>query len=302
MTASVIHGGWAFPSLSSFVPNRLGARYAAFARPNFRKVTTNCFSDRAVTIAASDHNYGSKQVISVTPQIYDYLLTNVREPPILRELREETATMRGSQMQVSPDQAQLLAMLVQILGAKRCIEVGVYTGYSSLAVALVLPDSGILVACERDKNSLEVAKRYYDRAGVSHKVDARNGLAVDTLNSMIENGEGCSYDFAFVDAEKRMYPEYFELLLKLVSSIMQIIRCRVLECDLYTFTCLILKVRAGGVVVIDNVLWHGKVADPLVDDKKTESIRSFNRALMDDVRVNISMVPVGDGMTICRKR
>ncbi|KAI3705310.1 hypothetical protein L1987_75546 [Smallanthus sonchifolius] len=230
-----------------------------------------CLSDRAVTISASDHNYGSKQVISVTPGIYDYLLTNVREPPILKQLREETATMHGSQMQVSPDQAQLLAMLVQILGAKRCIE-----GYSSLAVALDLPDSGILVACERDKNSLEVAKRYYDRAGVSHKVDARHGLAVDTLNSMIDNGESCSYDFAFVDADKRMYQEYFELLLKLV--------------------------RAGGVIVIDNVLWHGKVADPLVDDKKTESIRSFNRALMDDMRVSISMVPVGDGMTICRKR
>lgn len=277
----MIHGGWVFPPLSSFVPGRLCTRYAAVARPNGRSFgrrksylfTTNCFSDVAV---ASDHNYGNKQVISITPRVYDYLLTNVREPSILRELREETATMHGSQMQVSPDQAQLLAMLVQILGAKRCIEVGVYTGYSSLAVALVLPDSGILVACERDNNSLDVAKRYYDRAGVSHKVDVRHGLAADTLNSMIENGEGCSYDFAFVDAEKRMYHDYFELLLKLV--------------------------RTGGVIVIDNVLWHGKVADPPVNDKKTESIRSFNRALMDDERVSISMVPVGDGMTICRKR
>ncbi|KAD0728476.1 hypothetical protein E3N88_13300 [Mikania micrantha] len=272
MTGCVTHGWW---SLSSFVPNRLETAVARANRKSFA-LTTSCLSDRAVTIAASDNNYGSKQVISVTPRVYDYLLTNVREPPVLRELREETATMHGSQMQVSPDQAQLLAMLVQILGAKRCIEVGVYTGYSSLAVALVLPDLGILVACERDKHSLEVAKRYYDRAGVSHKVDARHGLAADTLTSMLENGEGCSYDFAFVDAEKRMYQEYFELLLKLV--------------------------RTGGVIVIDNVLWHGKVADPLVDDKKTESIRSFNRALMDDERVSISMVSVGDGMTICRKR
>ncbi|XP_024993309.1 uncharacterized protein LOC112527110 [Cynara cardunculus var. scolymus] len=284
MTGSVIHCGWMFPQLTSFVPGRLCTSYAAIARPNCHSfgrrksylLTTNCFSDVAAVTIASDHNYGNKQVISITPRVYDYLLTNVREPSILRELREETATMHGSQMQVSPDQAQLLAMLVQILGAKRCIEVGVYTGYSSLAVALVLPDSGILVACERDKNSLEVAKRYYDRAGVPHKVDVRHGLAVDTLNSMIENGEGCSYDFAFVDAEKRMYHDYFELLLKLV--------------------------RAGGVIVIDNVLWHGKVADPLVNDKKTESIRSFNRALLDDERVSISMVPVGDGMTICRKR
>ncbi|KAL6550676.1 hypothetical protein OROMI_021164 [Orobanche minor] len=257
-----------FPRLLSFIPGRVSTR-----KPFL--FTTSCLNDVALTIA-SDHNYGNKQVISVTQRVYDYLLTNVREPPILRQLREETANMRGSQMQVSTDQAQLLAMLVQILGANRCIEVGVYTGYSSLAVALVLPESGILVACERDKNSLEVAKKYYQRAGVSHKVDVRHRLAVDTLNSMIENGEGCSYDFAFVDAEKRMYHDYFELLLKLV--------------------------RVGGVIVIDNVLWHGKVADPMVDDKKTESIRSFNRALMDDNRVSISMVPIGDGMTICRKR
>ncbi|XP_071706741.1 uncharacterized protein [Rutidosis leptorrhynchoides] len=283
MTGCAINGGWAFPTLSSCVPSRFCIRYIAstrsnglsFGRQKSLPLTTYCLSDMAVTIA-SDHNYGNKQVISVTPRVYDYLLTNVREPQILKELREETASLRGSQMQVSPDQAQLLAMLVQILGAKRCIEIGVYTGYSSLAVALVLPESGILVACERDSNSLEVAKRYYDRAGVSHKVDARLGLAVDTLHEMIENGESCSYDFAFVDAEKRMYQEYFELLLKLV--------------------------RVGGIIVIDNVLWHGKVADPLFNDKKTESIRSFNRALMADERVSISMVPIGDGMTICHKR
>ncbi|XP_059649852.1 uncharacterized protein LOC132295572 isoform X4 [Cornus florida] len=185
-------------------------------------------------VVARDEKYGKKQVISITPQLYEYLLSNVREPEILRELREETATMRGSQMQVSPDQAQLLAMLVQILGAERCIEVGVYT------------------------------------------VDVKHGLAANSLKSMIQNGEACSYDFAFVDAEKRMYQEYFELLLQLV--------------------------RVGGVIVIDNVLWHGKVADPLVKDSKTINIRNFNRSLMEDKRVSISMVPIGDGMTICRKR
>ncbi|XVF33043.1 hypothetical protein REPUB_Repub17cG0134300 [Reevesia pubescens] len=204
------------------------------------------------------------------------LLANVREPQILRQLREETANMRGSQMQVSPDQAQLLAMLVQILGAERCIELGVYTGYSSLAIALALPDSGSLVACERDARSLEVAKKYYELAGVSHKVIVKHGLAADVLKSMILNGDACSYDFAFVDAEKRMNQEYFELLLQLV--------------------------RVGGVIVIDNVLWHGKVADPLVNDAKTVSIRNFNRNLTEDKRVSISMVPIGDGMTICRKQ
>ncbi|KAL3844055.1 hypothetical protein ACJIZ3_001458 [Penstemon smallii] len=260
------------------------------------------------TVVANDESYGRKEVISVNPRLYDYLLANVREPKILRELREETATMRGSQMQVSPDQAQLLAMLVQILGAERCIELGVYTGYSSLAIALVLPEGGRLLACERDAKSLEVAKRYYDRAGVSGKVEVRHGLAADTLKSMIQNGEGSRpkklgnyrhprltfsvlslrdsnnskqdilssfYDFAFIDAEKKMYQEYFELLLQLV--------------------------RVGGVIVFDNVLWHGKVADPLVNDPKTVSIRNFNKFLMEDARVSISMVPIGDGMTICRK-
>lgn len=242
---------------------------------SFCQLQASKLHDSPVTVA-SDVRYGSKQIISVDSPLYDYILTNVREPKILRELREETATMRGSQMQVSPDQAQLLAMLVQILGAERCIEVGTYTGYSSLAVALVLPEGGHLVACERDGKVIEVAKRYYDRAGVSHKVDVRHGLAADTLKSLIQNDESCRYDFAFVDAEKKMYQEYFELLLQLV--------------------------RVGGLIVVDNVLWHGRVSDPLVNDSKTLSIRNFNENLMKDNRVDISMVPIGDGMTICRKR
>ncbi|OVA19964.1 O-methyltransferase [Macleaya cordata] len=240
-----------------------------------KSYSRQCYCANSVVVS-EDETYGNKQIISVTSQLYDYILANVREPEILKKLREETATMRGSQMQVSPDQAQLLAMLVQILGAKRCIEVGVYTGYSSLAVALVLPESGRLVACERDAKSLEIAKKYYEQAGVSHKVDVRHALAADTLKSLIKNGEACSYDFAFVDAEKKMYHEYFELLLQLV--------------------------RVGGVIVVDNVLWHGKVADPLVNDPKTVSIRNFNRSIMEDNRVSVSMVPIGDGMTICRKR
>lgn len=217
---------------------------------------------------------GRKQ-LGMTPPLYDYLLANVREHPILRELREETAAMRGSQMQVSPAQAQLLSMLVQILGARRCIEVGVFTGYSSLAVALALPESGHLVACERDDRCLEVAKKYYQRAGVAHKIDVKHALAADSLRSILDCGEASSYDFAFVDADKRMYEEYYELLLKLV--------------------------RVGGLIVMDNVLWYGRVADLLVDDQKTISIRNFNKKVLEDKRVDISMVPIGDGMTICRK-
>lgn len=256
----------------------LSSRTAESRFLKLNNLVRNCSSSskNVPFIVADDEKYGNKQVISITPRLYDYILANVREPQILRQLREETANMRGSQMQVSPDQAQLLAMLVQILGAERCIELGVYTGYSSLAVALALPESGCLVACERDARSLEVAKKYYELAGVSHKVIVKHGLAADALQSMILNGEACSYDFAFVDAEKRMTQKYFELLLQLV--------------------------RVGGLIVIDNVLWHGKVADPLVNDAKTVSIRNFNRNLMEDTRVSISMVPIGDGMTICRKR
>ncbi|GAB2276251.1 hypothetical protein Dimus_010982 [Dionaea muscipula] len=251
------------------------SKLRAQLRPWRSNHVAKCLSTDAFVVAPDDR-YGSKQVISLTPRLYDYILSNVREPEILRRLREETATMRGSQMQVSPDQGQLLAMLVQILGARRCIEVGVYTGYSSLAVALVLPDSGCLVACERDANALEVALRYYKRAGVFHKVHLKHGLAKDALKSLLLNGEADSYDFAFIDAEKKMYQEYFELLLQLV--------------------------RAGGVIVIDNVLWHGKVADPLVNDAKTMALRKFNAAILEDGRVDISLVPIGDGITICRKR
>ncbi|KAF3443076.1 hypothetical protein FNV43_RR16997 [Rhamnella rubrinervis] len=239
------------------------------------KSKIRCCSSNAFIIA-NDEKYGNKQVVSINPRLYDYILSNVREPEILQQLREETASMHGCQMQVSPDQAQLLAMLVQICGAERCIEVGVYTGYSSLAVALVLPESGLLVACERDAKYLDVAKKYYDLANVSHKVNVKHGLAADALKSMILNGEAGSYDFAFVDAEKRMYQEYYELLLQLV--------------------------KVGGLIVIDNVLWHGKVADPMVNDAKTVSIRNFNKNIMEDQRVSISMVPIGDGMTICQKR
>ncbi|KAL2331174.1 hypothetical protein Fmac_018755 [Flemingia macrophylla] len=243
-------------------------------RCNWKRLVRSCYTSEFVI--ASDENYGNKQVVSLTPRLYEYVLKNVREPEILRQLRQETASMRGSLMQVSPEQAQLLAMLVQILGAERCIEVGVYTGYSSLAIALVLPESGRLVACERDAKSLDVAKKYYQLAGVSHKVDVKLGLALDSLESLILNGEAGSYDFAFIDAEKKMNEKYFELLLQLV--------------------------RVGGLIVVDNVLWHGKVADPLVYDPKTISIRNFNQKLMEDKRVSISMVPIGDGMTICRKR
>lgn len=160
----------AFRASEHSLPILQSGRGLIVSRPICYNVKALKSAPNSDTVVAADNSYGRKEVISVNPRLYDYLLANVREPKILRELREETATMHGSQMQVSPDQAQLLAMLVQILGAEKCIEVGVYTGYSSLAVALVLPEGGQLVACERDAKSLEVAQRYYDHAGVSKKV------------------------------------------------------------------------------------------------------------------------------------
>ncbi|XP_039852871.1 O-methyltransferase MdmC-like isoform X3 [Panicum virgatum] len=214
----------------------------AFSSPSSRRGALACLvrlmgsrhssAAAAAAEAVEEARRGRKQ-LGMTPPLYDYLLANVREHPVLRELREETAAMRGSQMQVSPAQAQLLAMLVQIQGAQRCIEVGVFT------------------------------------------IDVKHALAADSLRSLLDCGEASSYDFAFVDADKRMYEEYFELLLKLV--------------------------RVGGLIVMDNVLWYGRVADPLVDDQKTISIRNFNKKVLEDMRVDISMVPIGDGMTICRK-
>lgn len=225
---------------------------------------------------ASDSRYGGKPVIRVDQPLYDYMLAHTREPQVLCDLREETSSMAGSQMQISPDQGQFLAMLVRLIGAERCIEVGVYTGYSSLAVALALPDWGRLVACDRDTVSLNVAQKYYEQAGVAHKVDTRHGVAVDTLNELLEGGEASSYAFAFLDADKRNYSKYYELLLQLT--------------------------RSRGLIAIDNVLWHGKVADLQDNEKRTQSLRNLNWFILHDDRVDISMVPIGDGMTLCRKR
>lgn len=230
----------------------------------------------ATTTSASHPSYGGKQVIQVNQLLFDYVLAHTREPEILCQLRKETSSIRGSQMQVSPDQGQFLAMLVRLMGAERCIEVGVYTGYSSLAVAIALPEHGRLVACERDPVSLSVAQKYYEQAGVKQKVDVYLGMALDTLKLLLDKGEANSYDFAFLDADKRNYGNYYELLLQLV--------------------------RPGGLVVIDNVLWHGKIVNFQECDKKTESLRSFNEFIRLDTRVDISMVSIGDGMTLCRKR
>jgi predicted O-methyltransferase YrrM len=204
------------------------------------------------------------------------LSISLRENEILRRLREETSSLPNSVMQISPDEGQFMALLVKLIGAKKTLEVGVFTGYSSLAVSQALPEDGILVACDINKEYTDVARRYWKEAKVDHKIDLRIAPAIETLEHLISNGESGSFDFAFLDADKDNYVKYYELALKLI--------------------------RTGGLIAIDNVLWSGKVTDPLVTDLDTETIRKLNAFIKNDDRVDISLIAIGDGLTLCRKK
>lgn len=209
--------------------------------------------------------------------LYDYVLSvSLREPDILRQLREETAHLPGARMQVAPEQGQFMALLVQLLGATKTIEVGVFTGYSSLSVALALPPSGKIVACDVSEESTSVARRYWEAAGVADKIDLRLAPAIETLDQLLAIGQAETFDFAFIDADKANYEGYYERSLQLI--------------------------RPGGLIAIDNVLWSGQVADPQVQDKQTEAIRALNKKLHDDERVTLSLVPIADGLTLALKR
>jgi caffeoyl-CoA O-methyltransferase len=219
----------------------------------------------------------SARTLNVDGKLYDYLLAvSVREPRVLAELREETARLPNAGMQISPEQGQLMQLLVETLGARRCLEVGVFTGYSSTCVALVLPADGKLVACDVSEEYTSMARRYWRRADVEQRIELRLGPALGTLDALIEKGEAGSYDFAFVDADKENYTFYYERCLTLL--------------------------RSGGLLAIDNVLWGGSVADPGDQRSSTEAIRSLDAIIHDDPRVSISLVPIGDGLFLVRKR
>jgi predicted O-methyltransferase YrrM len=219
----------------------------------------------------------SNRTIALTDALYDYLLgISLREPPLLRELREETAALPTHGMQISPDQGQFMALLARLVGAKQCIEVGVYTGYSSLVTALALPDNGRIVACDVSEEWTAIARRYWQRGGVAHKIELQLAPARETLDGLIASGQAGQYDLAFIDADKVSYRDYYE-------------RC-------------LLLLRSGGLIVVDNTLWDGKVANRQVTDTDTVTLRQFNEKLRSDERIDLSLLPVGDGLTLARKR
>ncbi len=218
----------------------------------------------------------TKQTLGLEQHIYDYLLSvSLREPEILQQLRQETDQHPLSQMQISPEQGQFMALLVQLMGAKKTLEVGVFTGYSSLIVALALPPEGKVVACDVSEEYTAIARRYWQQAGVADKIDLHIAPAMDTLDRLLADGEAETFDFAFIDADKSSYDGYYERALQLV--------------------------RPGGLIVIDNVLRSGRVADPQVQDNGTKTIRALNQKLHQDSRITLSLVPIADGLTLAFK-
>ena len=208
---------------------------------------------------------------------YQYLVnTSVRETDVARRLREETQQLPMAQMQIGPDQGQFLQLLVQLINARRTLEVGVFTGYSSLWVATGLPEDGEIIACDVSEEYTSVARRYWKEAAVDQKIDLRLRPAVETLDELLENGQAGTFDFAFIDADKTNYDDYYERVLKLI--------------------------RPGGLIAIDNTIWSGRVADPNESDKDTVALRQLNEKLYRDERVALSMLSIGDGLTLAMKK
>ena len=219
----------------------------------------------------------STTTIILDEKLREYLLNvSVKESEILRELREETAQMEYSAMQISPEQGSFMAFLVGLINGKRTLDIGVFTGYSSLVVALALPKDGYVTACDINTEWTDIARKYWELAQVEDKIDLRIAPALETLDELLTDGYRGTYDFSFIDADKINYQQYYERSLELI--------------------------RSGGLIAIDNVLWSGRVIDDHCGDPNTEAIREFNKKLYQDERVSISMVPIGDGLTLACKQ
>jgi len=215
--------------------------------------------------------------IGLSEDLHAYLVrVGVREPGALRRIRERTAPLPQHGMQIAPEQAAFMALLVRAIGARRCLEVGTFTGYSSTAVALAMPSDGRLVCCDVSREWTDMARQAWADAGVTNRIELRLGPALETLDQLLADGSAGSFDFAFIDADKPSYDGYVERALRLV--------------------------RPGGLIAIDNVLWSGRIVDASVEDESTNAIRSLNEKLAADERVDLAMVPIGDGLTLLSVR
>jgi predicted O-methyltransferase YrrM len=219
----------------------------------------------------------SNKTLPLNNILYEYILSvSLREPEVLARLRAETLQQAMSVMLSAPEQGQFLALLVQLTGARKCLEIGVYTGYSTLWVALALPAEGSVVACDVSEKWTAIAQRYWEEAGVAERIDLRLAPALETLDCLLAAEQAGSFDFAFIDADKVNYPDYYERTLQLL--------------------------RPGGLMAIDNTLWSGAVADTTRQDPETCAIRALNKRVHVDDRVQMSLLPIADGLTLARKR
>jgi predicted O-methyltransferase YrrM len=218
----------------------------------------------------------SNRSLNLDDHLYEYLLSvSVREHPVLAELREATRNHPRAGMQISLEQGQFMALLIKLIGARRTLEIGVFTGYSSLVTALALPRDGNIVACDISAEYTDIGRVHWEKAGVADKIDLRLAPALETLDALIAEGRSDTFDFAFIDADKTGYDGYYERCLQLL--------------------------RTGGLIAIDNVLWRGDVAHPAQDDD-TAALQALNSKLHDDERIDFSMLPIGDGLSLARKR
>jgi caffeoyl-CoA O-methyltransferase len=219
----------------------------------------------------------SHRTLPLTERLYEYLLaTSLREHPAQARLRAETAQLPEGSMQIAPEQGQLMALLIELCGARRVLEIGCFTGYGTLAMALALPPDGRVLTLDVNPDWVELGRRAWRDAGVEAKIEVRFGLALTSLDQLIDAGRAESFDLIFIDADKKSYDEYYQRSLTLA--------------------------RPGGLILIDNVLWGGLVADPANTDRQTEILRALNAKLRDDERISLALVPIGDGLALARKR
>ncbi|MDM8350015.1 class I SAM-dependent methyltransferase [Pseudomonas sp. sp1636] len=219
----------------------------------------------------------TNRTLTLDDNLYRYLLdVSLRETPLLKRLRDETAQLANANWQIAPEQGQFMALLVQLIGARRILEVGTFTGYSALCMAQAMVQEGRMICCDIPGDYNAIAERYWREAGLAERIEQRLAPALDTLAGLERAGQAGSFDLIFIDADKTNYPAYLEHALRLV--------------------------RQGGLILFDNTLWSGRVLEPNPDSEDTRAIQALNRALHDDARIDLSLLPLGDGLSLCRKR